>query len=608
MTKVRTAVALGPLNIFRVGAYRMGLKLGLHPVQRLKVSRVPVGPFFKESVLGPLSVSAAPAWPDGHSLFGHLTMLSSDSPPDWHLSLASGKHANATSNWSQISDFDTDLGDIKPVWEVSRMAWLISFAQAARQGDAKSLQLMNAWLDDWLHCNPPYRGVNWKCGQEASLRILSLAVSAQVMGQLQSPSNALQQLVKLHLDRIAPTLAYAKAQDNNHGTSEAAALFVGGALLGRDGKDFVATGRAALEERIKRLVMRDGSFSQQSLVYHRLFLDTLSVAEMVRREFNLPGFSSDLMLRIKAAVEWLHALIDQSTGDGPNLGANDGAFLLPMSHAGYRDFRLSLQVASVLFSNARAIPAQGHWDDALAWLGISQASAALDQPKTRIADEGGFAVLRRNKAMALLRYPRFRFRPSQADVLHLDLWVDGRNVLSDAGTYSYNTDPDLMAYFSGTQSHNTVQFDQRNQMPKLSRFLFGDWLKSEQAGPLHETSKTSAFAAAYRDRLGARHHRAVELEQTQLKITDDISGFERSAILRWRVKAGPWSLTQNDKDITLASPDGTHLAIQTTMPVTRAEITTGWSSEHYLQKIETPVLEVEVRQAGQLVTRVTWQE
>jgi len=40
--------------------------------------------------------------------------------------------------------------------------------------------------------------------------------------------------------------------------------------------------------------------------------------------------------------------------------------------------------------------------------------------------------------MALLRYPRFRFRPSHADVLHVDLWVDAVNVLRDGGTFSYH--------------------------------------------------------------------------------------------------------------------------------------------------------------------------
>ena len=56
----------------------------------------------------------------------------------------------------------------------------------------------------------------------------------------------------------------------------------------------------------------------------------------------------------------------------------------------------------------------------------------------------GINRVRRN-AIAMLRYPRFKFRPSQADALHVDLWVDGENLLRDARAYSYNPDPQWLA-------------------------------------------------------------------------------------------------------------------------------------------------------------------
>ena len=75
-----------------------------------------------------------------------------------------------------------------------------------------------------------------------------------------------------HLRRIAPTIRYAIAQDNNHGTSEAAALFIGGtwlALLGEPaGRRWAVRGRRWLEDRAGRLIGVDGSFSQYSLNYH----------------------------------------------------------------------------------------------------------------------------------------------------------------------------------------------------------------------------------------------------------------------------------------------------------------------------------------------------
>ena len=67
------------------------------------------------------------------------------------------------------------------------------------------------------------------------------------------------------------------------------------------------------------------------------------------------------------------------------------------------------------------------------------------------------------KSWAMVRIPTFKFRPLQSDGLHFDLWFEGRNILSDTGTYSYNCNKELDEYFSGAAGHNVVQFDQRGR-------------------------------------------------------------------------------------------------------------------------------------------------
>src|SRR5690606_5962127 len=138
------------------------------------------------------------------------------------------------------------------------MDWVPAMAQRARQGEQKELERLNAWLADWTTTNAPYQGPNWKCGQEASIRVIHLACAALLLGQVRDPLPALLDLVALHLRRIAPTVQYAMAQDNNHGTSEAAALFVGGSWLAehgdRRGARWAAAGRNLLENRAARLI------------------------------------------------------------------------------------------------------------------------------------------------------------------------------------------------------------------------------------------------------------------------------------------------------------------------------------------------------------------
>ncbi|WP_432262641.1 heparinase II/III domain-containing protein [Cupriavidus sp. TMH.W2] len=485
------------------------------------------------------------------------------------------------------------------------MDWLLAFAQRAHKGDSEALSRLNAWLADWCESNPPYLGPNWKCGQEAALRVMQLAVAAQMLGDVKQTTPGLMDLLRVHLQRIEPTLQYAMAQDNNHGTSEAAALFIGGSWLAGAGVTEAVRwqdkGRYWLENRAGRLIGDQGSFSQYSLNYHRVMLDTFCIVEVWRRENRLPRFSDHFETRAREAARWLHDMVSPTSGDGPNLGANDGARLLQLADTAYRDYRPTVQLAMAVFAGQCAYKEDGPWNHVLHWLGVRTPEECAPGPSSRVADDGGFAVLRRRDAMAMLRYPRFRFRPSQADALHLDFWVDGENLLRDGGTFSYNADQRWLNYFAGTASHNTVQFDDRDQMPRLSRFLFCDWLKTTKVAQLEVGQLTSTFSASYIDRLKASHSRHVNLADSHLQVIDEIAGFAHKAVLRWRIAPGNWQL-----DGHRLTNGACSLAVRASVPIVRLELVEGWESRHYLEKAPVPVLEIEVTQPGTLTTEFRW--
>lgn len=607
MTLLRTAWAIGLPSIARVLAYRAGVRLGINPVRRLRGS-VPQGPFWQmpASGLPRVAAPAVSAWKTHGLLFGYREFPVADTPPDWLANPFTGeKFPNAARAWWRILDFDPRVGDIKLIWELSRMEWLLAMAQQARQGDSAALRRMNDWLADWCRSNPPYMGPNWKCGQEASIRVMHLAMAALLLGQIDTACPALQELVRLHLRRIAPTMSYAIGQDNNHGMSEAAALFIGGSWLQRlgvaEGAQWFWQGQRWLAERARRLIAADGSFSQYSLNYHRMMLDTYSMAEVWRRHLGLPAFPLLILERLRAAQRWLHGLVDPATGDGPNVGANDGARLLPLADVPYRDYRPSVQLAGALFCGKRAYARNGNWDHPLLWLGIDPALPDARQPGSREGDDGGFAVLRHGLAMTMMRYPRFRFRPSQSDALHLDFWLSGENLLRDAGTYGYNTQFEWQVYFSGVEAHNTVQFDGRDQMPRLGRFLLGNWLRTSRLDPLREDGETVRFAAGYRDQQGASHLRRVCLGDEMLRVIDEVAGFRHQAVLRWRLGPGRWTLAGSR-----LTAGNQILEVQATMPIVRCQLVQGWESRHYLEKTESPVLEIEVRQGGVITTDYRW--
>ena len=591
----RTLPQLGMSNIARVALYRAQLKLP-SALKRL-TAEPPRGPFFGPPDITHIGPKASTLWEDEGELFSFHKIAVTDTPPNWlanPLTGAAVKHPDRP--WYDIADFDPGVGDIKLIWELSRLNWVLPFAQRAKRGDAASLMRLNNWLDNWSAHNSPYKGPNWKCGQESSLRVLHLIVAQYILGKA---TPAFRTLIKLHMARIAPTVSYATAQNNNHGTSEAAALFIGGNFIGD--KKIENMGRELLENRVAHLVGEDGSFAQYSVVYHRIMLDALSLSEWWRARHGLPKFSGALKDKMGAASDWLYRLTDASHGNAPNIGANDGAQILRLTDAPYRDFRPSIALSQALWHGRRAYPNCAECERQLAWLDLKPSNETCSDIDMSVpGKDGGFAIMTRKESdtqtRLILRHPRFKFRPSQSDALHLDLWHKGENLLRDGGTYSYNTDPDIMAYFNGAQGHNTVEFDSEDQMPRLGRFLLGDWLKTD----MFDFSETH-IAASYKNRRGHHHRRDVSFEDGDICVTDKLSGFKDKAVLRWRLIDDSYQLIQmDDSSAKLVGPRvSLEIKAQNTLKVALID---GEESLHYLSKTACPVLEVTTQTAGTLTT------
>lgn len=602
---VRTLWRLGLSNVVRVVIYKLRLKSGWRI--RALPAVYPGGKMF-EWGFARLAKANVPS-PAALSIFGWHEIIVAG-PPDWHSDpFGCAPRQNVDQDWVQALAALSDR-DVKPYWEVSRMYWLPQFALAARNGDRGSADRAEQWLQDWISNNPPFRGINWACAQEAAIRLMNLALSELILGTWHSPTPATKWLIETHARRIQPTLSYALAQDNNHGTAEACALFIAGTwgkLWTMPGAEQIArTGGKWLNNRALRMIQPDGSPAQYSTTYHRANLECFCMAGLWAMRTENECLGADETARVIEGARWLHSITDPETGDAPNIGANDGSHLFNVSGTAYRDFRPTVAMAAALFDCARPWP--NYEDPRLAELDIPIGSNIWINPVSTDSSYGGFVLLRKEKAIALMRYPRFKFRPSQSDLLHLDLWIDGKNLLRDAGTYSYNTDPQWSNYFGGAASHNTVQFDGRDQMPRLSRFLFGDWLTTERLQSLQDDGQAAQFAASYRDSKGARHQRWVSLQVTKLLVKDDVKGFADKAVLRWRLMPGDWRLedTVQGSILKLGTAAVATLEVSASVPITRCELVQGWESLHYLQKTPLPVLEVEVREAGTLITEVLW--
>lgn len=508
-------------------------------------------------------------------------------PPAWSHNQLSDEVVPTNTHWSELGDFE--FGDIKGVWELSRFPWAFALVRAHRGSD--STRYADAFwtlFSDWCEKNPPNAGPNWMCGQEATFRLMAALFAAENLPVSDDQRERLARFVVATGRRIAANLDYALSQKNNHGISECVGL-ISAALAVPDhaeSADWLRWGTGALARQLSELVYPDGGFSQHSLVYHRVLLHDLAWAKhrFVGAGREVPRWLDDAG---KRATEFLLELVDATSGCAPLYGPNDGANILPLADAEFLDFRPVAQLAAAAFCGTLPF-GSGPWDEAVAWLvpGWEKLPRRpLSQAKRWHAPHAGCAQLRNGDAHLFLRCPsRFRHRPAQADMLHVDVWAYGRAIALDGGSYSYNSPERFTTLGSGAQ-HNALTIDGEEPMRRFSRFLYLPW-------PTGEAKEDGdGFTASHDGYAGleVRWRRHVAMIERGFVVEDRIDAKrERTVRWHWRLADFPWRLDEADGSVSWADGDQRYRIVWTgaksvTARLVRADPVTayGWWSPLY---------------------------
>jgi len=503
-------------------------------------------------------------------------------PPDWaapaELGEAEGlRPLDLHNHWIE-SEAGIGNVDVKLVWEASRFGWAFALVRAARMsGERKYAEGFWSLFLSWKAANQPNRGVNWISAQEAALRVMAVIFAVYGFAPFwkETPDRMLDlaEFIAVHAARIPPTLAYARAQGNNHLIMEATALYTVGMLFPemRDAGRWRQTGRRWLLEALRRQFFRDGGYIQHSSNYHRLALEAgLWAARLAA--LNDDPLPPDALETLGRSVTCLAALVDPATGEVPNLGANDGAMFLPLSRQPFGDFRPLVQAASVMFRGKAAF-GPGAWDELSLWFGLAGGAHQSEPTEAIIADnfpDAGLHFLRGKRSRGILRCAHFTSRPGHSDQLHFDLWRDGHNVLRDPGTYRYRADPPWDNALADARVHNTVTLAGLEPMRRAGRFLWLDWDQGRLLGRRRSADGALELVAAERNgyrSLGITHTRTVVRAGDDLwLVVDDLvrTGADRSrgmatppvAVAGWGLP--DWFFALDGRRLTLEVPGEEH--------------------------------------------------
>jgi hypothetical protein len=525
-------------------------------------------------------------------------------------------------NPSLLSAFDLPHEDVKFLWEPARFGFAFVLGRAYHLS-ADNRFAAGFWklLEDFSEHHPAYFGPHWMNGQEAALRLIALVWAAHVFeaAPASSPDRLLRltQLVAAHANRIPPTLAYARAQDNNHLVTESAALYTAGLYLAQP--RWRSLGWRWLNQALQRQISGYGEYVQHSTNYHRLMLTAALWVHAVRRD-EWPHATAQALQR---AAHWMFSMLDPASGCTPNLGSNDGALILPLSTGSFADYRPVTQAAARAFLQSQ-MPA-GPWDETAAWLGLPAA------PKTYGPDHYLADNLRGRNSWGCLRATRFRSRLGHMDQLHLDLWWRGHNLACDAGTYLYNAAPPWDNALTTSRVHNTVTVDGRDPMTRGGRFLTLDWFPAYSRTSVERDESVLQQMHAYHNgyrRLGVRHERTVTVfADERWRVQDRLvnrRAVSRIYRLHWLLPDWEWSMDDDGPGLELrlksplgpvrliircaASPDRWSASLvragESVHGVRESSPIEGWVSPTY--GVKTPALSLAVEvQSAQTINLIT---
>jgi uncharacterized heparinase superfamily protein len=433
--------------------------------------------------------------------FFNLVNRDLGNPVDWNRDHESGRAAPMS--FAPAIDYRdaSSAGDAKVVWEPSRHQHLVVLARAYRAtGDIQYAREVVAQIESWLDQSPFWRGMNWRSPLEFAIRIINWVWALDLIRESGVVNDATDQRIRhavyLHVWEIARKYSRGSSA-NNHLVGEAAGVYVATAYFSDMPRAAAlrAESRAILEREVAAQTHADGGTREQATGYHLFVLQFyLACGSVAKREG--ADFGPEYWRCVERMYDFVLALVEG--GPMPMIGDADDGYVLDLGVGGI-DMPGLLSVGADAFGRSDLARMAGGSQEWAFWLRgqpsapeTSREALGNDHSRAHRAARpiglvskalvhSGYYLLQAGTDVSgisvVIDCGELGYGPlaahGHADALSLVLRVDGQDVLVDPGTYDYFTFPEWRRYLRGTQAHNTVTIDGKDQSVITGAFMWG---------------------------------------------------------------------------------------------------------------------------------------
>ena len=442
--------------------------------------------------------------------------------------------------------------------------WLYNlhyFDDLRAEGATNRLPWHRDLIARWILENPPAAGNGWE-PYPAALRIVNWIAWALAGNELDP---AARQSLATQGRVLGATLEYHLL--GNHLLANAKALVFAGCFFSGDEADgWLRTGLGLLDAEFAEQILEDGAHFELSPMYHAVILeDVLDLIQLSELFPTQVGAKSGRWRALAARMlAWLDAM---SHPDGEISFFNDAAFGIARTYAELSAYGERFGVASPNDAGA------------LRWLAASGYIRLQSGPFVAIFDAAEIG-------------PSYLPGHGHADVLSLEVSLDGRRFLTNSGTSTYDVGP-VRTEERSTAAHATLEIDGQNSSEVWSSFRVGQRAHPFDAVVAEEGDVLSASAGhdGYQWLRGKPSHwRRVVVSPTSLTIHDTIIGDGNHVVVaRFPLHFGVGIVVDEPEGWQLKLPGGRemHVGIR---GCSERVLDRGYFAPTFGQRIPRPVL------------------
>lgn len=451
----------------------------------------------------------------------HWTWSWTQGPEAWHRAPDTGRTWPLRFFASIPYREGNPYGDVRRVWEPSRLQQLVVLARIVVQGRVslreQAVAAMEAQFLSWMDANPYLTGVHYVSAMECGLRLIAVCHAFdQVRARLRRPEliwPAVVRLVEGHADLIRRRVSLHSSL-GNHTIAEATALVYAGLLFPEmpHAAQWRMTGLALLESESSHQVLADGGGVEQGMWYLQFISDLYG---LVMTLFQARGEQiPDGMGRACTKSRIFLSAMTDDAGRLPSIGDSDGGYAL-----------------GPVF-DVSPIPLRGLELTTFEDSGYSVLDSTGIAPARLILDHGPLGMA-----------PCYAH--GHADALSVLFRIGGQDVMVDTGTFAYSGHPDWRRYFRGTRAHNTVVVDGLDQAVQETAFQWSSPFKSRLVFRAERAAGETVLIAThdgYLKRAGVVHWRGVLYQPPGLwVIIDRVTGSGTHDVeLNWHLGLTPF--------------------------------------------------------------------